>query len=112
MFMEQYLPYVFILSFPVWMICAILNSDKYHQLKEAVWVNHGKKMVAPVIIAAVVVLYYIGIALLFMTVSGIPLIARTLMIVIPLLLSAVMIGVLVSRIREIKGGEEDDLSQY
>jgi hypothetical protein len=32
--------------------------------------------------------------------------------IIPLVLSAVMIYVCVQRINEIKGGEEDDLSQY
>jgi len=34
--------------------------------------KHWKKMVAPIVVALVVVLYYVGIAVLFMTVSGIP----------------------------------------
>lgn len=37
---------------------------------------------------------------------------RLLLIGIPLVLAIVMIGVLVSRIQEIRSGEEDDLSQY
>lgn len=63
-------------------------------------------------VALVVVLYYIGVAALFMTVSGIPAVVQALMVIIPLILAAVMIGVLISRIKEIEGGEEDDLSQY
>ena len=74
--------------------------------------NHGKKIIAPVIITVLILLYYIGAAVLFMIVEGIPMAARILMVVIPLILAAVMIGVLVSRIKEIKGGEEDDLSKY
>ena len=74
--------------------------------------NHGKKMIAPIVIATIFVLYYIGIVVFFMTIPGVPAIARVLLIVIPIILAAVMLGVLISRIREIKGGEEDDLSQY
>ena len=74
--------------------------------------NHGKKMIAPIVIACIIVFYYIGIAVLFLYMPVIPLMAKILMILIPLLLSGVMIGVLVSRIKEIQGGEEDDLSKY
>lgn len=74
--------------------------------------DHGKKMIAPIVISSIIVLYYVGIIVLFICIPGIPLIAKMLMISIPLLLSAVMIGVLVSRIKEIQGGEEDDLSKY
>ena len=74
--------------------------------------NHGKKMIAPIVIAVIIIAYYVGIAVLFASVTGIPVIIRILMIVIPLILAAVMVGVLISRIKEIQGGEEDDLSQY
>ena len=74
--------------------------------------EHWKKMAAPIIVALIVVLYYIGIAVLMIVMPGIPAIFRILMIVVPLILAAVMIGVLISRIKEIKGGEEDDLSKY
>lgn len=74
--------------------------------------EHWKKMAAPIIVALIVVLYYIGIAVLIIVMPGIPVIFRILMIVVPLILSAVMIGVLISRIKEIKGGKEDDLSKY
>lgn len=74
--------------------------------------NHGKKMIAPIVIAVIIIAYYVGIAVLFASVTSIPVIIRVLMIVVPLILAAVMVGVLISRIKEIQGGEEDDLSQY
>ena len=74
--------------------------------------KYWKKMIAPIVIALVIILYYAGIAVFFMTIPVIPAIVRILMVVIPLILAAVMLGVLISRIKEIQGGEEDDLSQY
>lgn len=74
--------------------------------------NHTKKMIAPIIITVLMVLYYVGIVVLFLCVEEIPFGVKALMIVIPLALCGVMIGVLISRIKEIKGGEEDDLSKY
>ncbi len=72
--------------------------------------NHWKKMIAPIVVALVITLYYIGIAVFFVKIPGIPTLIKVLMVVIPLALAVVMIGVLISRIKEIKGGEEDDLS--
>ena len=69
-------------------------------------------MIAPIIIASIVILYYVAIIVLFAIMPGIPDIVRVLMVVIPLILAGLMLGVLISRIKEIKGGEEDDLSQY
>lgn len=74
--------------------------------------KYWKKMTAPIIIASIIIVYYIGIALFLTAVPGIPVGIRVFMIVIPLIFAAVMLGVLISRIKEIQGGEEDDLSQY
>lgn len=74
--------------------------------------DYWKKMVAPIVVALIVVLYYIGIAVFFVKIPGVSAVVKIVMVVIPLALAAVMIGVLISRIKEIKGGEEDDLSQY
>jgi hypothetical protein len=72
--------------------------------------NHKKKMVAPILITILVVLYYV---LYFgFIISYLDGILKFLLGIIPLVLSAVMIYVCVQRINEIKGGEEDDLSQY
>lgn len=74
--------------------------------------KHGKKMIAPIVIAVIIIAYYVGIAVFLATEPGIPVISRIVMIGVPLILAAVMLGVLISRIKEIQGGEEDDLSQY
>ena len=71
---------------------------------------HKKKMVAPIVITALMILYYaVYFGFLVTQVSGI---WKLLLGVVPLVLSAVMIKVCVERIQEIKEGEEDDLSQY
>ena len=74
--------------------------------------KHWKKMVAPIIVAIIIVLYYIGIALFMIAIPGSPVVFRILVVVVSFILTAVMIGVLISRIKEIRGGEEDDLSKY
>lgn len=72
--------------------------------------NHEKKMIAPIVITILVVLYYITyFAFIISLVDGI---FRILLGIIPVVLSAAMIYVCVERIKEIEGGEEDDLSQY
>lgn len=74
--------------------------------------NHGKKMIAPIVIALIIIAYYVGIAIVCTTVTWLPIGFKVVMIVVPLIVSALMLGTLISRIKEIKGGEEDDLSQY
>lgn len=74
--------------------------------------RHWQKMVAPIVIAFIMIAYYIGMAVIFMIIPNILTSIKIFMIVIPSILAAVMFGVLISRIKEIKGGEEDDLSQY
>ncbi len=73
---------------------------------------HKKKMIAPIVITAIILLYYIGFTCVCIFLDGIPLIAKILGGVIPLLLAGVCIYVLVERIKEIRSGEEDDLSKY
>lgn len=68
-------------------------------------------MVAPIIITVLVILYFIAyFGLLIYLVENTVL--KLLLGIIPALLAAVMIYVCFQRIKEIKGGEEDDLSQY
>lgn len=73
--------------------------------------NHGKKMVAPIVITAIMIIYYIAFFALCVW-APIPLIVKVLFGVIPLLLGGVCVYVLRERIKEIRSGEEDDLSQY
>jgi hypothetical protein len=72
--------------------------------------NHKKKMVAPVLITILIVLYYV--AYFGVIISYLEGILRILLGIIPIALAVVMIYVCIQRIKEIKGGEEDDLSQY
>ena len=71
---------------------------------------HRKKMVAPIIIAVIVVLYYAAyFGLLITSLDGI---WKYVLGIVPVLLSAVMVKVCIERIKEIKDGEEDDISKY
>ncbi len=72
--------------------------------------SHSKKMVAPIVISVIVILYYIVyFCFLIVLLDGI---WKYLLGIIPIALSAVMIAVCVERINEIKKGEEDDISKY
>ena len=72
--------------------------------------EHKKKMIAPIIITIFFVLYY---AFYFTIVIALPVgIWKLFLGIIPVVLAAIMIYVCVQRIKEIKEGEEDDLSKY
>ena len=71
-----------------------------------------KKMIAPVVIVAIVSIYYIGIGVFFAYMEGVPTLAKIFALVIPALLTGAAVTVLVERIKEIKKGEDDDLSKY
>lgn len=67
-------------------------------------------MIAPIVITVILVIYYI----LYFTliIQLINSVWSIVLGVVPLILSAITIGVCVERIKEIKKGEEDDLSNY
>ena len=72
--------------------------------------SHKKKMIAPIVISIIVVVYYgFYFGLLITLLDGI---WKYLLGIIPLVLSAVMIKVCIERIKEIKKGEEDDIGKY
>lgn len=72
--------------------------------------SHKKKMIAPIIITAIFIIYYvIYFAFLIFWLEGI---LKYAFGIIPVLLSIVTIYVCIERIEEIKEGEEDDISQY
>lgn len=71
---------------------------------------HRKKMIAPIVISVIVVLYYaVYFGLLITALDGI---WKYVLGIVPILLSAVMVKVCIERIKEIKDGEEDDISKY
>ena len=72
--------------------------------------QHQRKMIAPVIVSLLTILYHIlYFGLLITLLDGV---WKYALGVIPLTLSIVMIKFCMERIDEIKKGEEDDLSQY
>ena len=73
--------------------------------------EHGKKMIAPVVITVILSAYYCGIAVIMLK-FNIPLLFRILTIIFSVGITAVLIYVLIERIREINKGEEDDIGKY
>lgn len=69
-------------------------------------------MIAPVVIVALISIYYIAIGVIIAYMNGVPMLAKIIALVVPALLSGVAITVLIQRIKEIKKGEDDDLSKY
>ena len=75
-------------------------------------IQHRKKMAAPIIIAVLLILWYIGMAIACFCIPEIPFIFKILMAIIPAAISGIISFVLAERIKEIRSGEEDDLSKY
>ena len=73
---------------------------------------HRRKYIAPVIVVVLLCAYYIAFAVLVGRMSHLPLGAKIVAIVLPLLICGALLGVLGQRIHEIRSGEEDDLDKY
>jgi len=73
---------------------------------------HKKKMIAPVVITLLLLAYYLFYFTMIINTPMLPSTAKLLGGVIPLLLAGGSVYVLMERIKEIRSGEEDDLSQY
>ena len=70
----------------------------------------SKKMIAPILISVIIILYYVlYFGILMALLGGI---WKYVLGIVPLLFAGVMIKVCAERIKEIKEGEEDDLSKY
>lgn len=72
--------------------------------------SHSKKMIAPIIVSIIIILYYIlYFGILITLLDGI---WKYTLGIIPITFSVVMLKVCIERINEIKGGEEDDIGKY
>ena len=72
--------------------------------------SHKKKILAPIIVTVLMVLYYVFYFGFLITVLwGI---WKYVLAVIPLIFTIVTVKVCLERIHEIKKGEEDDISKY
>lgn len=71
-----------------------------------------KKLIAPIIITIFIIFYFMFYISISLYLNEMPKFANLLFIIIPILLIILSIYMLFERIKEIKGGEEDDLSKY
>ena len=72
--------------------------------------SHRKKMLTPIVVSVIIILYYVVyFGILITLLEGI---WKYVLGIIPLIFSAVMLKVCIERIKEIKEGEEDDISEY
>ena len=93
-------------------LIVIANTLKLQKLKYCgeCMKEHKKKLIAPIIVTVIMVLYYIAyFGFLIALIDGI---WKWLLGIIPLAFTVVMLKVCIERINEIKKGEEDDLSKY
>lgn len=68
--------------------------------------------IAPIIVAVLVVLYFIFYGYMTTMVDGMPFVARVVFVAIPVVMIIVMVCTLIERIKEIRKGENDDLGKY
>lgn len=73
--------------------------------------NSNKKLIAPMVITVLLVAYLVVFFVTWIYVP-VPTIGKIIGSLIPLALIGVSIYVLIERIKEIRSGEEDDLSKY
>lgn len=72
--------------------------------------SHRKKMLPPIVVSVIIILYFVAyFGILITLLEGI---WKYVLGIIPLIFSAVMLKVCIERIKEIKEGEEDDISEY
>ena len=72
--------------------------------------SHRKKMLPPIVISVIIIFYYVVyFGILITLLDGI---WKDVVGNIPIIFSAVMLKVCIERIKEIKEGEEDDISKY
>ena len=69
-----------------------------------------KEFVAPIIVTVLMILYYI--AYFGLIVSVLDGVLKLVFGIIPLIFAIIMIAVCIERIKEIKGGKNDDISKY
>ena len=73
-----------------------------------------KRYIAPIIITILAVIYLLGMAAAFFSalLQGMPFVLFLLLIIVPVGAAAGIVYMLIQRIREIRGGEEDEARKY
>ena len=91
-------------------VCDITLLDKLEFDEVMDVCSNKKKMIAPIIVTVIMVLYYV--VYFGFLITLLPSIWKYALGIIPLGFSVVMVKVCIERINEIKKGEEDDISKY
>ena len=73
--------------------------------------NHAKKIIAPIVVTIGITLYYTIGVIVLVHVALLNIIKVT-SIIVSVIITVVFVFILIERIKEIRSGEEDDLSQY
>ena len=72
--------------------------------------GHGRKIIAPIIVTILLIAYFVVyFGMLIYLLDGI---LKYVMGIIPFIFSGLSIAVCIERIKEIRRGEEDDISKY
>ena len=71
-----------------------------------------KKLIAPIIITILIICYLLFYMSIGIFIDEFPSVMKMLLLIIPIGFIILTICMLFERIKEIKGGEEDDLSKY
>ena len=74
--------------------------------------NHKSQIIAAVIISTLFILLFAGYAVLYFVIDGLPVILKFLLGALMTAFAVGMVIVLKERIKEIRKGETDDLSDY
>ena len=74
--------------------------------------NNKKKIIAPILITIFVIAYYIFYFCVLCSAFSESIVILILFGIIPVTLSVGMLYVCIQRIKEIRSGEEDDISKY
>lgn len=74
--------------------------------------NHSKKIIAPIVITALLICFFAGYIWLGLMTNATPFFIKVVILLVYVGLITLSINVLIERIKEIKDGEEDDLSKY
>jgi len=73
---------------------------------------HGRKLVAPIVVGALLIAWFCFWLAVCFSVRELSLGIKLAGALVPLAFIAVTVFVMIERIKEIRSGEEDDLSQY
>lgn len=74
--------------------------------------KNTKKLIAPIVITVLLILYYLIYLWIGVFINELPITMKMLLIIVAISFIVLTIYMLFERIGEIKGGEEDDLSKY